>query len=107
MDTKTLKVKTGEHFTIDIEEMPSAGYISKVKIDSTKMNLHSRVMPNNSISDTINEKDIPIGGKMDVRYTFSTKQPGEFEINIRLLQPWVGETEDDKVWVYKVISTDE
>lgn len=105
MDNTTIEVKKGVQFSIDVKEMPSAGYISKLKIDSEKINFHSRTLPDAKPFDLIDPKEMAIGGESTVRYTFSTKEVGEFEIKVRLLRPWVGEAEDDEQFIYKIIST--
>jgi predicted secreted protein len=104
MDENIIKVKSQEEFSIDINELPGAGYLSKVKIDSQKLNLHAKVFPNAKPFEKIDPKDAVIGGANLVRYTFSTKEVGEFSIEIRLIRPWIGESEDDEVFIYKVIA---
>lgn len=104
MDENVIKVKSEEEFSIDVNELPGAGYLSKIKIDSQKMNLHSKTFPNAKPFEMIDPKDVAIGGSNLVRYTLSTKESGEFEVQIRLLRPWVGESEDDQVFVYKIIA---
>lgn len=104
MNATVIEVKMGNEFSIDIEENASTGYTSKLKLDSSKINLHSKTFPNKKPMNMVNPMNMPIGGSHKVKYTFSTKEVGEFEIQIIFLRPWIGETEDDTKLLYKIIS---
>jgi inhibitor of cysteine peptidase len=93
-DSIAITTKVGERFQIDVQSVPTAGYLWEAEVPKGKARLLEHVMPKADAST--------IGGGGMERFVFEAKARGEFTIRLINKRPWEAEplsTQDYRVVV--------